>query len=56
MLYFSFHSKHNYKNQNNPEEVQRRAQNDPEVRRILSDPAMKMILDQCQRDPQALRE
>lgn len=45
-----------YQNQNNPEEVQRRALNDPEVRRIMSDPAMKMILDQCQRDPNALRE
>merc|ERR1739838_731003 len=33
-----------------------KTKNNPEVRRILSDPAMKMILDQCQRDPQALRE
>lgn len=45
-----------YQSQNDPEEVQRRAMNDPEVRRIMTDPAMKMILDQIQREPNALRE
>jgi len=30
--------------------------NDPEVGRIMRDPAMKMILDQIQNDPKALRE
>jgi stress-induced-phosphoprotein 1 len=45
-----------YANRNNPEEVQKRAMNDPEIRSILSDPAMKMILDQIQQDPKALRE
>ena len=29
---------------------------DPEVGRIMRDPAMKMILDQIQRDPKALQE
>nr|CAB3266646.1 stress-induced-phosphoprotein 1 [Phallusia mammillata] len=45
-----------YKNRNNPEEVQKRAMNDPEVMRIMKDPAMKMILDQIQNDPRALQE
>jgi len=45
-----------YANRNNPEEVQKRAMNDPEIRNILTDPAMKMILDQIQQDPKALRE
>jgi len=47
---------HDYANRNNPEEVQKRAMNDPEVRRILQDPAMKMILDQISNDPKALGE
>merc|ERR1712062_6338 len=47
---------HDYATRNNPEEVQKRAMNDPEVRRILQDPAMKMILDQIQSDPKALGE
>lgn len=41
---------------NNPEEVKKRALNDPEVREILSDPAMRMILEQMQADPKAVRE
>ncbi|CAK8676814.1 unnamed protein product [Clavelina lepadiformis] len=45
-----------YQNRNNPEEVQKRAMSDPEVGRIMRDPAMKMILDQIQRDPKALQE
>merc|ERR1712136_408970 len=40
----------------NPEKVQKRAMNDPEVRKILQDPAMKMILDQISNDPKALGE
>ncbi|XP_078483981.1 stress-induced-phosphoprotein 1 [Ciona intestinalis] len=45
-----------YQNRNDPKEVQKRVQNDPEVGRIMSDPAMKMILEQIQRDPKALQE
>lgn len=47
---------HTYQKSNDPEEVKKRAMSDPEVRRIMSDPAMKMILDQIQHDPKALRE
>jgi len=39
-----------------PEEVRRRAMNDPEVQKILNDPAMRMILEQMQNDPQAIQE
>lgn len=39
-----------------PEEVKRRAMADPEVQQIMSDPAMRMILEQMQKDPQALSE
>jgi len=39
-----------------PEEVKRRAMGDPEVQQIMSDPAMRMILEQMQKDPQALSE
>lgn len=39
-----------------PEEVKRRAMTDPEVQKIISDPAMRMILEQMQKDPQALSE
>lgn len=41
---------------NNPEEVRARAMNDPEVQQIMSDPAMRMILEQMQSDPQAVQE
>jgi len=41
---------------NDPEEVSKRAMNDPEVQTILKDPAMRMILQQMQEDPQALSE
>jgi len=34
-----------------PEEVRKRAMNDPEVQQILGDPAMRMILEQMQSDP-----
>merc|ERR1712038_972818 len=40
----------------NPEEVRARAMNDPEVQQIMSDPAMRMILEQMQSDPQAVQE
>lgn len=39
-----------------PEEVKKRAMADPEVQQIMSDPAMRMILEQMQKDPQALSE
>ncbi|XP_029704511.1 stress-induced-phosphoprotein 1-like [Takifugu rubripes] len=39
-----------------PEEVKRRAMTDPEVQKIISDPAMRMILEQMQKDPQALSD
>lgn len=39
-----------------PEEVRKRAMSDPEVQRILSDPTMRIILDQMQSDPRALRD
>jgi len=39
-----------------PEEVRKRAMNDPEVQKILQDPAMRMILDQMVKDPDAIRE
>ncbi|XP_061173619.1 stress-induced-phosphoprotein 1-like [Saccostrea echinata] len=39
-----------------PEAVRRRAMGDPEVQAILNDPAMRMILEQMQKDPNAVRE
>ncbi|CAF0835783.1 unnamed protein product [Didymodactylos carnosus] len=39
-----------------PEEVRKRAMNDPEVQSILGDPGMRIILEQMQNEPQALRE
>ncbi|XP_068632473.1 stress-induced-phosphoprotein 1 [Battus philenor] len=40
----------------NPEEVRKRAMADPEVQQILSDPAMRCILEQMQQDPHALQD
>lgn len=40
----------------NPEETRQRAMNDPEVQAIMADPAMRMILEQMQSDPQAVSE
>lgn len=39
-----------------PEETRKRAMNDPEVQKILNDPAMRMILEQMQSDPNAIQE
>lgn len=39
-----------------PEEMRKRAMQNPEVQEILKDPAMQMILQQGQSDPKALRE
>ena len=36
-------------------QVKARAMNDPEVQQIMSDPAMRMILEQMQSDPQAVQ-
>ena len=36
-------------------QVRQRAMNDPEVQQIMSDPAMRMILEQMQSDPQAVQ-
>jgi Flp pilus assembly protein TadD len=40
----------------NPEEVRKKALNDPEIQSILKDPAMRMILEQMQSDPKAVQE
>lgn len=42
--------------QSNPKEVLQNAMADPEIQQILKDPAMRLILDQMQNDPNALRE
>lgn len=41
---------------NDPEEIRKRAMSDPEVQKILNDPAMRMILEQMQSDPKAIQE
>lgn len=40
----------------NLDEVRQRAMNDPEIQSIISDPAMRLILEQMQNDPKAVRE
>lgn len=40
----------------NPEEVRKKALNDPEIQKILADPAMRLIIEQMQSDPKAVRE
>jgi hypothetical protein len=40
----------------NPEEIRKRAMQDPEVQDILRDPAMRMILEQMQTDRHAVQE
>lgn len=39
-----------------PEAVRRRAMENPEIQAILGDPAMRLILEQMQKDPNALKE
>lgn len=39
-----------------PEAVRKRAMENPEIQKILGDPAMRLILEQMQNDPNALRE
>lgn len=39
-----------------PEEMRKRAMQNPEIQEILKDPAMQLILQQGQSDPKALRE
>ena len=45
-----------FQSHNDPEETRKRAMKDPEVQAILADPAMRMILEQMQTDPQAIGE
>lgn len=40
----------------NPEEVRKKAMADPEIQKILGDPAMRLILEQMQSDPKAIQE
>lgn len=40
----------------NPEEVRKKAMNDPEIQSILKDPAMRLILEQMQSDPKAVQD
>ncbi|XP_063698940.1 stress-induced-phosphoprotein 1 [Culicoides brevitarsis] len=40
----------------NPEEVWKKAMSDPEVQKILKDPAMRLILEQMQSDPKAVQD
>ena len=39
-----------------PDAARKQAMEDPEVQSIISDPAMRMILEQMQKEPQAVRE
>ncbi|KAH3845450.1 hypothetical protein DPMN_087731 [Dreissena polymorpha] len=39
-----------------PEAVRKRAMENPEIQQILGDPAMRLILEQMQRDPNALKD
>ena len=39
-----------------PEEIKRRAMANPEVQKILGDPAMRIILEQMQSNPGAVQE
>ena len=43
-------------NQETPEERRKTAMQDPEIQKILSDPAMQMILQQMQTNPESLRD
>ncbi|XP_077993256.1 stress-induced-phosphoprotein 1-like isoform X2 [Glandiceps talaboti] len=41
---------------NDPEEIRKRALQNPEVQQIMADPAMRLILEQMQDNPNALKE
>lgn len=41
---------------NNPQEVWKHAMADPEIQQILKDPAMRLILEQMQSDPNAVKD
>jgi len=41
---------------NKPEDIKKKALEDPEIRQILADPAMTCILEQMSQDPKAVRE
>ena len=47
---------HQVNNNLNPEDKRKQAMEDPEIQAILSDPAMRMILEQMQENPQAAQE
>ncbi|VDP04904.1 unnamed protein product [Soboliphyme baturini] len=40
----------------NPEEMRKKALEDPEIQAILADPAMRLILEQMTQDPKAVKE
>lgn len=42
--------------QDDPEARRKAAMHDPEIQAILNDPAMQMILQQMQSQPEAIRE
>lgn len=42
--------------QRDPDAARKMAMDDPEVQSIIGDPAMRMILEQMQKEPQAVRE
>ncbi|XP_030383672.1 stress-induced-phosphoprotein 1 [Scaptodrosophila lebanonensis] len=42
--------------QRNPQEVLKNAMSDPEIQQILKDPAMRIILEQMQNEPNAVKE
>ena len=45
-----------YNRHGSPEDVKHWTTADPEVQQVMSDPAMRLILEQMQKDPQALSE